>query len=155
MCQVVPNGGKSPLFISPVFGKVGLAAGGRSHAIKHGGRDWLQPRLLRADHVYRDASRLSEFGDILGRHDAGIVRTVGKHDDDFPALILRRILQREQQGVVECCFAGDEAAIYNTLLLTLKDATQYQSRKVVVVFSNGPDNSSVVPPEDVAEFAQS
>jgi len=29
------------------------------------------------------------------------------------------------------------------------------SRKVVVVFSNGPDNSSVVPPEDVAEFAQS
>jgi len=25
----------------------------------------------------------------------------------------------------------------------------------VVVFSNGPDNSSVVPPEDVAEFAQS
>ncbi|MGA2389392.1 MAG: VWA domain-containing protein [Candidatus Sulfotelmatobacter sp.] len=51
--------------------------------------------------------------------------------------------------------AGDEAALYNTLLLTLKDASQYQGRKVVVVFSNGPDNSSVVPPEDVAEFAQS
>jgi len=40
-------------------------------------------------------------------------------------------------------------------LLTLKDAAQYTGRKVVVVFSNGPDNSSVVPPEDVAEFAQS
>ena len=26
---------------------------------------------------------------------------------------------------------------------------------MVVVFSNGPDNSSVIPPEDVAEFAQS
>ena len=51
--------------------------------------------------------------------------------------------------------AGDEAALYNTLLLTLKDAAQYQGRKVVVVFSNGPDNFSVVPPEDVAEFAQS
>jgi VWFA-related protein len=51
--------------------------------------------------------------------------------------------------------AGDEAALYNTLLLTLKDAAQYTGRKVVVVFSNGPDNSSVVPPEDVAEFAQS
>src|ERR1700682_4036611 len=51
--------------------------------------------------------------------------------------------------------AGDEAALYNTLLLTLKDAARYTGRKVVVVFSNGPDNSSVVPPEDVAEFAQS
>jgi len=51
--------------------------------------------------------------------------------------------------------AGDEAALYNTLLLTLRDAAQYKGRKVVVVFSNGPDNSSVVPPEDVAELAQS
>jgi len=51
--------------------------------------------------------------------------------------------------------AGDDAALYNTLLLTLKDAAQFTGRKVVVVFSNGPDNSSVVPPEDVAEFAQS
>jgi Ca-activated chloride channel homolog len=51
--------------------------------------------------------------------------------------------------------AGDEAALYNTLFLTLKDATECRGRKVVVVFSNGPDNSSVVPPEDVAEFAQS
>ena len=51
--------------------------------------------------------------------------------------------------------AGDQAALYNCLLLTLKDAAQNTGRKVVVVFSNGPDNSSVVPPEDVAEFAQS
>jgi VWFA-related protein len=56
---------------------------------------------------------------------------------------------------VRSTVAGDEAALYNTLLLTLKDAAQCQGRKVVVVFSNGPDNSSVVPPEDVAEFAQS
>ena len=56
---------------------------------------------------------------------------------------------------VRSTVAGDEAALYNTLLLTLKDATQLKGRKVVVVFSNGPDNSSVVPPEDVAEFAQS
>jgi len=56
---------------------------------------------------------------------------------------------------VRSTVAGDDAALYNTLLLTLKDATQFTGRKVVVVFSNGPDNSSVVPPEDVAEFAQS
>jgi Ca-activated chloride channel homolog len=56
---------------------------------------------------------------------------------------------------VRSTVAGDEAALYNALLLTLKDASQNTGRKVVVVFSNGPDNSSVVPPEDVAEFAQS
>lgn len=56
---------------------------------------------------------------------------------------------------VRSTVAGDDAALYNCLLLTLKDAAQYKGRRVVVVFSNGPDNSSVVPPEDVAEFAQS
>jgi|SRR5579864_5337871 len=56
---------------------------------------------------------------------------------------------------VRSTVAGDEAALYNTLLLTLKDASQFTGRRVVVVFSNGPDNSSVVPPEDVAELAQS
>lgn len=56
---------------------------------------------------------------------------------------------------VRTTVAGDDAALYNSLLLTLKDASQYTGRKVVVVFSNGPDNVSVVPPEDVAELAQS
>jgi Ca-activated chloride channel family protein len=56
---------------------------------------------------------------------------------------------------VRSSVAGDDAALYNCLLLTVKDAAQYQGRKVIVVFSNGPDNASVVPPEDVAELAQS
>ena len=51
--------------------------------------------------------------------------------------------------------AGDNAALYNCLLLTVKDAAQFVGRKVIVVFSNGPDDASVVPPEDVAELAQS
>ena len=51
--------------------------------------------------------------------------------------------------------AGDDAALYNSLLLTVKDAAQYTGRKVIVVFSNGPDDASMVPPEDVAELAQS
>jgi Ca-activated chloride channel homolog len=51
--------------------------------------------------------------------------------------------------------AGDDAALYNCLLLTIKDASKYIGRKVVLVFSNGPDNASMVPPEDVAELAQS
>ena len=56
---------------------------------------------------------------------------------------------------VRSTVAGDDAALYNCLLLTIKDGTRYPGRKVVVVFSNGPDNASVVPPEDVAELAQS
>jgi Ca-activated chloride channel homolog len=56
---------------------------------------------------------------------------------------------------VRTTVAGDDAALYNCLLLTVKDAAQTTGRKVVVVFSNGPDNASVVPPEDVAELAQS
>jgi Ca-activated chloride channel homolog len=51
--------------------------------------------------------------------------------------------------------AGDDAALYNSLLLTVKDAAPLMGRKAIVVFSNGPDNASVVPPEDVAELAQS
>src|ERR1700682_1857449 len=50
---------------------------------------------------------------------------------------------------------GDDSALYNALLMTLKDAAQYSGRKVVVVFSNGPDNSSMVSPEDVDDLAQS
>jgi VWFA-related protein len=51
--------------------------------------------------------------------------------------------------------AGDSAALYNSLLMTVKDAAQLTGRKAIVVFSNGPDDSSLVPPEDVAELAQS
>jgi Ca-activated chloride channel family protein len=56
---------------------------------------------------------------------------------------------------VRTTVAGDDAALYNALLMTVRDAGQYTGRKVVVVFSNGPDNASMVPPEDVAELAQS
>jgi Ca-activated chloride channel family protein len=56
---------------------------------------------------------------------------------------------------VRTTVAGDDAALYNCLLLTVKDAAQVSGRKVIVVFSNGPDNASIIPPEDVAELAQS
>lgn len=50
--------------------------------------------------------------------------------------------------------AGDDAALYNTLLLTLRDAAKVPGRKVVIVFSNGPDNASVVAPDDVRAVAE-
>lgn len=51
--------------------------------------------------------------------------------------------------------AGADAALYDALVLTLRDAGQLTGRKAIVVFSNGPDNISVAPPEDVRELAQS
>jgi Ca-activated chloride channel family protein len=63
----------------------------------------------------------------------------------------RSIVMRGVRSTV----AGDEAALYNSLLLTVRDAAQLRGRKAIVVFSNGPDNASTVPPEDVEELAQS
>ncbi len=56
---------------------------------------------------------------------------------------------------VRSSVAGDDAALYNSLLLTVKDAAPLKGRKAIVVFSNGPDNASSVPPEDVSELAES
>ncbi len=50
--------------------------------------------------------------------------------------------------------AGDDAALYNALLLTLRDAAKVPGRKVVIVFSNGPDNASMVAPDDVRAVAE-
>ncbi|MBI3683537.1 MAG: VWA domain-containing protein [Acidobacteria bacterium] len=50
--------------------------------------------------------------------------------------------------------AGDDAALYNSLLLTLRDAAKVPGRKVVIVFSNGPDNASMVAPDDVRAVAE-
>jgi Ca-activated chloride channel homolog len=56
---------------------------------------------------------------------------------------------------VRSTVAGDQPALYNSLLLTLRDAGQFPGRKVLVIFSNGPDESSMVTPEDIGELAQS
>ena len=50
--------------------------------------------------------------------------------------------------------AGDDAALYNCLLLTLRDASKVPGRKVIIVFSNGPDNASMVAPDDVRAVAE-
>ncbi len=74
--------------------------------------------------------------------------------DFFRAASLTQDRSQVLRGV-RATVNGDDSALYNALLMTLKDATQYSGRKVVVVFSNGPDNSSMVSPEDVDELAQS
>jgi Ca-activated chloride channel family protein len=50
--------------------------------------------------------------------------------------------------------AGDETALFNCLLLTLRDAAKVEGRRAVVVFSNGPDDVSMVTPDDVGRVAE-
>jgi len=50
--------------------------------------------------------------------------------------------------------AGDDSALYNALLLTIRDAAKVPGRKVIIVFSNGPDNASMVSPSDVSTVAE-
>ncbi|HEY1757474.1 MAG TPA: VWA domain-containing protein [Bryobacteraceae bacterium] len=57
-------------------------------------------------------------------------------------------------GGLRKAVAGDDSALYNALLLTLRDAAKVSGRKVVIVFSNGPDNASMVAPDDVRAVAE-
>jgi VWFA-related protein len=57
-------------------------------------------------------------------------------------------------GGLRKAVAGDDSALYNGLLLTLRDAAKVPGRKVVIVFSNGPDNGSMVAPDDVRSVAE-
>ena len=66
-------------------------------------------------------------------------------------------LTREHNGAIDGlrrAVAGDDTALYNALLLTLRDAAKVPGRKVVIVFSNGPDNASMVAPDDVRAVAE-
>ena len=74
--------------------------------------------------------------------------------DLYRAAVLSDDRRQSLRGV-RSTVAGDNPALYNALLLTLRDAGQHPGRKVVVVFSNGPDTSSMVAPEDISELAQS
>lgn len=66
-------------------------------------------------------------------------------------------LTREHSSAIaglRSAVAGDDTALYNALLLTVRDAAKVPGRKVVIVFSNGPDNASMVAPDDVRAVAE-
>jgi Ca-activated chloride channel family protein len=109
-----------------------------------------------SDYMYRGfvfaQDAISEFIRSLGKADRVAFYSYSRDLSRAANLTADR---GELLRAVRSTVAGDQAALYNALLLTVNDAAQNRGRKVIVVFSNGPDNSSVIPPEDVAEFAQS
>jgi VWFA-related protein len=55
---------------------------------------------------------------------------------------------------IRSAVVGDVTALYDSLLLTLRDAAQVPGHKVVVVFSAGIDNGSILGPDGVARVAE-
>ena len=68
-------------------------------------------------------------------------------------LLLRKIIIVARAGMSNIS-AGDDTALFNSVLLTVRDAARVAGRKAIVLFSNGPDNASVLGPEDVGRVAE-
>jgi Ca-activated chloride channel homolog len=108
-----------------------------------------------SNYMYRGfvyaSDAIADFVRGLDRADSVAVYTFSRNLNRTAALSRDRgdVLQGLRKAV-----AGDEAALYNALLLTLRDAAKVPGRKVVIVFSNGPDSASMVAPDDVRAVAE-
>ena len=94
---------------------------------------------------------IADFVRGLDRADSVAVYTFSRN------LSRAAALSRDHNDAIEGLrrsVAGDDTALYNALLLTLRDAAKVPGRKVVIVFSNGPDNASMVAPDDVRAVAE-
>lgn len=94
---------------------------------------------------------IADFVRGLDRADSIAVYTFSRNLSRAAALSRDRLIAIKglRQSV-----AGDDTALYNALLLTLRDAASVPGRKVVIVFSNGPDNASMLAPDDVRAVAE-
>ncbi len=108
-----------------------------------------------SNYMYRGfvyaSDAIADFVRGLDRADSVAVYTFSRN------LTRAASLSRERGQVLEGlrkAVAGDDAALYNALLLTVRDAAKVPGRKVVIVFSNGPDSASMVAPDDVRAVAE-
>ncbi len=108
-----------------------------------------------SNYMYRGfvyaSDAIADFVRGLDRADSVAVYTFSRNLNRAAPLSRERgdVLQGLRRAV-----AGDEAALYNALLLTVRDAAKVPGRKVVIVFSNGPDSASMVAPDDVRAVAE-
>ena len=94
---------------------------------------------------------IADFIRGLDRADSVAVYTYSRNLSRASALSKER---NEAIAGLRGAVAGDDSALYNGLLLTIRDAAKVPGRKVVIVFSNGPDNASMVAPDDVRAVAE-
>ena len=80
-------------------------------ALEDAARDRVLVDLVGRDHVDRDAFVFGDGADVVRRHHAGVVGSVGKDDHHFASGHFRRVAQRQQQAVIERrIVAGDRFA---------------------------------------------
>jgi VWFA-related protein len=108
-----------------------------------------------SNYMYRGfvyaSDAISDFIRGLDRADSVAIYTYSRNLNR--AVLLNRDRNLAIAGLRKAV-AGDDSALYNCLLLTLRDAAKVPGRKVVIVFSNGPDNASMVAPDDVRAVAE-
>jgi Ca-activated chloride channel homolog len=108
-----------------------------------------------SNYMYRGfvyaSDAIADFIRGLDRSDSVAVYTYSRNLSRAAALTKERI---DAITGLRKAVAGDDSALYNCLLLTLRDAAKVPGRKVVIVFSNGPDNASMVAPDDVRAVAE-
>ncbi len=108
-----------------------------------------------SNYMYRGfvyaSDAIADFVRGLDRADSVAVYTYSRNLTRAASLTKER---NEAVSGLRNAVAGDDSALYNCLLLTLRDAARVPGRKVVIVFSNGPDNASMVAPDDVRAVAE-
>jgi Ca-activated chloride channel homolog len=108
-----------------------------------------------SNYMYRGfvyaSDAIADFIRGLDRADSVAVYTYSRNLNRAAPLSKERT---DAIGGLRKAVAGDDSALYNCLLLTLRDAAKVPGRKVVIVFSNGPDNASMVAPDDVRAVAE-
>lgn len=99
-------------------------------------------------HVY---DSIAEFVRRLDPADPVAIYTFSRNLSRAAPLTSDHILAR---AGLRNAIAGDDTALFNAILLTLRDAAKVPGRKAIVVFSNGRDNMSMVGPDDVVRVAE-
>ena len=154
--QVLENGQTKPLLAANPAGAEGdtKAAGGEIHSDAFVGTN-VFVLFDTSNYMYRGfvyaSDAIADFVRGLDRADSVAVYTFSRN------LSRPGPLTRDRTEAIfglRKAVAGDDAALYNGLLLTLRDAAKVPGRKVIIVFSNGPDNASMVAPDDVRAVAE-
>jgi VWFA-related protein len=94
---------------------------------------------------------IAQFIRGLDPRDAIAVYTFSRNVSRSAPLTLDRYKALE---ALQQASAGDDTALYNSMLIALRDAEKVPGPRKLVVFSNGADNASLVSPDDVARVAE-
>jgi Ca-activated chloride channel homolog len=159
------EGSKPPLAVledgstRPLIGGTGIGDGAVKPGVDPRGDAFVGTNVFilfdTSNYMYRGfvyaSDAIADFIRGLDRADSVAVYTFSRN------LSRAALLTRDRNEAIvglRKAVAGDDAALYNALLLALRDAAKVPGRKVVIVFSNGPDNASMVAPDDVRAVAE-